>query len=633
LCYVLYSQVVTIKKFSVMNRLWVLWMMVCSPLCAREWPKDLEEGFQQRSQMVIGATTRVKGYGNTFFENEKRAYGWAMLSILGGEAQPALKFLQEEDNKAKDWNAVTLGIDYFPAFTLKHQIRKYFHFGDRLDPAYRERMRQAAILFTEKDPYRRPHPAFKPGTQGWTPEARNSWVDIRNTDNLKLMRETSVYLLAEEAQNEETRLIYKNHLSRFVEGLYRVGMSEWDSENYLGHSIAPLVNLHDFSKDPEVKALAKAALDWIAVTGALKYRQGIWGGPNKRDYNHPEVFGGSAAVLFWLWFGNAKDAPPHYESDEIHLITSSYRPPLAAVRLAKKDFANGLVQYSCKPGLESWNTFEKESPAYRETLYFDDGYQLGTLWRGTQNPDVNGFKILLENPAGAPAAIVAAPCSDSARLGSPVYQHGILADGSAVGQNRNLSVYLTAEAPQPYLFWMPTGSKVIAKNEKATVAHWGNHAVAFWPINLSVPALSVELTEKARQHGKETRWAGVEVWEGKREGKGHYGFVIEVVKASDDAAAKRFADAALKLAPDVSELAERAAVTMTGTNQQRLRLQWGANASAIQVWADGKPSPFNDSMTAFVYRGDLLNQDWRGGKLEVSKSGKLESGTFVLPGR
>ena len=89
----------------------------------------------------------------------------------------------------------------------------------------------------------------------------NSWVDIRSTENLFLMRNTSVYLMAEETGNEATRLKYKRILLDYAAALYRIGMGEWDSENYHGHSVAPLLNVYDFAKDPDVKLAAKASLD------------------------------------------------------------------------------------------------------------------------------------------------------------------------------------------------------------------------------------------------------------------------------------------------------------------------------------------------------------------------------------
>ena len=382
-----------------------------------------------------------------------------------------------------------------------------------------------------------------------------------------------------------------------------------------------MVNLHDFAKDKEVKALATAALDWITVTGALKYRHGIWGGPTKRDYNHPENFGGSAAMLFWLWFGDAVNKPTHFESDEVHLITSSYRPPLQAVDLVRKKGLTGKTIYFCKPGLESWNDYETHKPVFRETHYFGESYQLGTLLRGTQNPDINGFKLLLDHPQRGADAIVVAPCKDPTKLGSPVHKSDLLAPHSAVGQNRNLAIYLTAPSDLPYHFWLPHDAEMIGfaggTADGAFTLRSGSSTVALWPINImwhySQPA-----NDAFHASGKKKpRWPHLMLLAGKQRQEGiAYGFVMEVAHTPDDTSAKAFRDAVAKLGPDLKELKARSAVTMTGTEGQRLRLQWGNTPGAIKVWADGKDSPFNDPAKAFVFESDVLQQAWHGMELK-----------------
>ena len=147
-----------------------------------------------------------------------------------------------------------------------------------------------------------------------------------------------------------------------------------------------------------------------------------------------------------------------------------------------------------------------------------------------------------------------------------------------------------------------------------------------------MPRLSPELTEIARadKNGK-PRWPGVEVWKGERVAGGHYGFALEVVAANDEEVAATFADEACALSPELDEWKERAAVAMIGTTGRRVRLQWGEHAGAIDVWADGKPSPFNDPKLAFVYRGDLLEQAWQGRALVVTRSEGKEPWTFSFP--
>ena len=105
------------------------------------WPKKWESDFQRRAKEVIAAQVRdTKPKVNTYFENEKRSYGFLMAHVMGGDRELALKSLQSQDHQHEVWHRETAGIDYYACFTLKHQMRKYFYFGDRLDPDYRKRM-------------------------------------------------------------------------------------------------------------------------------------------------------------------------------------------------------------------------------------------------------------------------------------------------------------------------------------------------------------------------------------------------------------------------------------------------------------------------------------------------------------
>jgi len=581
------------------------------------WPAAAERGVAERARLVIERSRRTR-YGNTFFENEKRAYGWAMLSLLGGFEEPALRFLQEEDNQAESWHRHTEGIDYYACFTLKHQVRKLFRFGERLDPDYRARMLEGARRFTERDPLRRPHHAHDPQGGGtWGPDAKNSWVDVRSTDNLRLMRETSVYLLAEASGNEETRRLYKQRLTEYVVLLYHAGMGEWDSENYLGHSIAPLLNLYDFARDEELRRLAKAALDWICISGSLKYRHGHYGGPGKRDYNHPTRFGGSAAGALWYWFGGGLERD-EFESDEIHQITSGYRPPTVCLPLAAKDFGTPLEIRRDHPGWAPWETpLDEIEPTYRETHYFGERFQFGTLLRGTQNPDVNGFRLLADHPERGADELLAAPCRDPLKLGSPVYQADILAERSWVAQHGPMALALSEGGGRPWRFLVPQDAAVHrgaghVRIETATVT------VVLWPIAMSRPREDAAATERVRfrERGgeREPRWPHCKVLVAEPADGELYGFAIEVAEGEQRA---RRAEGAADRRPETDELAVRGAVAFTGVGGRRLRLQTGEPRHAIHVWRDGvrverEPAAFR------TLGGPVeLEQGWRAGSLRV----------------
>ena len=609
------------------------WVTVHRPdedrsLSNADWPEDWERSFWERANYVIRNTARDRSYGSTFFENEKRSYGWAMLSVLGGFEQQGLEFLQSEDSEAERWNKHTLGIDYFPCFTLKHQMRKYFFFGDMLQPAYRQRMKDAAKIFTEQDPLGRPHYAYD-GTGVWGPDGKNSWVDVRSTDNLKLMRDTSVYLLAEEAGNEATRQLYQQRITEFVVTMYFMGMGEWDSENYLGHSIAPMLNLYDFARDGEVKRLAKAALDRMAADAAVKYWRGSFNGPTCRDYNHPYPFGGSAAALTWLWFGDSPLQPTRFESDEIHLITSAYRPPTAVVHLARKRFPRPLEIIAGKPQWTAWRHADDPRPKYRETQYFGRNFQFGTLVRGSQQPDINGFKILTYSRQRGADTIIAGPVSDPLRLGSVQYQEGLIAPHSAVGQNGNLAIYLTQSSDHPYL-WLVPASATVEERNGVTFVGCENTTLAIWPINLSSPKVDPQLTARVQWEDKKHRdgrierlehWPDSQVLSATRSSDNVYGFAIEI----DEGPRDTFMAKAAALKPETDEIPLQGAAAMTGVSGRRVRLQWGATTDAIKIWRDGRRRDFNSPEENVAYRtldGQLIEQFWQGdGTLTVTAGG------------
>lgn len=595
------------------------------------WPDEWEREFMSRARFCVKQVATNGRYGNTFFENEKRSYGTAMMSLLGGFDEPALAFLQQDDNPGH-WSTHTEGIDYFACFTLKHQIRKYFYFGDQLDVDYLARMKRGAAKWTEKDPINRPHHAFK-GEPGWGPNAKNSWVDVRNTDNLKLMRDTSVYLMAEEAGNSATRDLYKKKLTAYITALYHVGMGEWDSENYLGHSIAPLLNLYDFAKDPEVKRLAKAGLDFMATSLAVKYYRGAFNGPTRRDYNHPYPFGGSAAFVGWLWFGDAPTKPDHFESDTIHYITSAYRPPAAVVELAQKNHKRPIEIFAGKGRGESWRNLDAPRPEFYETQYIAEHYQFGTLVRGTQRPDVNGFKIVTRSSERGADTIIVAPCTDPARIGSPMYDDELLAPNSAVGHNANMAIYLTQQSVHPYLWLVPTDARVESR-EGVTFVRTEKTTLAIWPINTTALKPDAQLTQRVQtkrsKPNKKTgevkvspRWPNSRVYRADRRGEGVYGFVVEIYEGDADA----FIAKAVSLRPELGELHERGAAAMTVVCGRRVRLQWASSLDGIGIWRDGKKRDLHATPSAALFRtigSDLITLPWQGdGTLSVNAGGRF----------
>lgn len=584
------------------------------------WPVELEAEFQRRAHEIISAQTRdMKAGVNTYFENEKRTYGYLMAHVLGGNAEEALKHLQARDHQHQEWHRETAGIDYYACFTLKHQMRKYFYFGDLLEPEYRKQMYEGAKKWTEKDPLRRPHYAYNGPKEGWGPDARNSWVDIRSTENLFLMRVSSVYLMAEETGNKDTAALYKQHILNYAKTLYRIGIGEWDSENYHGHSIAPLLNLYDFAKDTEVQAAAKACLDFLAAAGAVKYYRGGFNGPTKRDYNHAQPFGGSAANALWVWFGDHPQGKHgEWESDEVHQITSAYRPPLAVVQLARKNFDRPAEIFAAKPPYDATTQFKVESqPEYLETQYIANSYLMGSLTSGTSvdGGDVNGFKILAYDKDDGAVALHAAPSSDPNYPGSPMYQQNIIAAPNRVAQQENLALWLVKNGKSPWLWVIPETVQVSSK-DGVTFLRGDQTWVAIHPLGTSEIQVDAQLTRQLKEN-KKSRFPGHQVLSCQGQGGPFCGLGIQVGEKESHGSFDQFQKAAIAAEVDLSELDQGVARYKT-TDGKWLGIHWNDNPLDLGVWRNGKR---RDLKNVALYKSDVISAGWGEGVLQVNAGG------------
>lgn len=590
---------------------------------------DDERAFQARARHVIASQAQQKvAAGNTYFENEKRTYGWLMAQVIAGR-EGAIKDLQLEDAQKDEWHRETKGIDFYACFTLKHQTRKFFYFGDMLEPDYRQRMLDGAKAWSAVDPLKRPHFAFKQPGEGWGPDTKNSWVDVRSTENLYLMRVTSVYLFAEAAGNRDVAQQYKDEIRRYTAALYRVGIGEWDSENYHGHSVGPLCNLYDFARDVEVKRCAKACLDWFFAAGAVKYYRGGFSGPTKRDYNHPQPFGGSAANMLWLAFG---DSPQHkageWESDEVHLITSAYRPPPAVMELARKNFERPVEIFASKPHYTASTTADvKSPPEYFETQYIGHSYLMGSLASGTSadGGDVNGFKILAYSDKRGASALQVVPGPDAEFPGSPQYQQGKVAGPNRVAQFSNVAIWLVKNGQSPWLWVLPQEIRV-SEASGVTFLEGDRTWVAVRPLAVTSLKRDDSRTQKISA-GEHPKFPDHQVLAGQGNGDKFCGLAIEVGEAQTHGSFAEFKKHVLAAEVDASKLND-GIVQYKSRDGKFLGFHWNDNPRDLGVWRNGKRHDWTEH-AAHLYRtadatepSGRINARWGGGVLYVAAGGQ-----------
>ena len=590
-----------------------------------DWPAAWEEGFVERVNASLRASDIQPGkYGGTYFENEKASYPQAFIGFLKGQRAEAMKFLQQDDDA--EWSKkLTLGVDWFPSFTIRSQVRKYFFFGQYLAPEYRRRMFDSARIWTEQDPLRRANEFWIPPAQrkdkneGWTPEFHNSWVDVRGTDNLRAMRETAVYLMAEETGNTATAQVYKERIRQYVTALYTTGMGEWDSANYLSHGLTAYLNLYDFARDAEVRALAKAHLDWMCAAAAVKYFRGSWAGPNIRDYGNIGPHDGAAGE-FWHYFGGDAPVAEKPYRDFVHIATSAYRPPTAVVELARKNFARPVEILASKPSYDGWTKPGGETePTYFETTWIGHHTQLGSLPNGHADPpgmNLNGFRLLAENKTrGADTLIV---------FTSLDYNHShasATAGGDQIAQYRGNLVWMNARSGTRFFLFLPKSAEIIEDG--------GNIFMRLEKTWLALHLLNAksngaDAAATARVCGGKKPYPGDHVWS-ITGGDGPSGFALEIgePETHGDFAAFRKAVAA-KSTLDLRKLADGEAHFIPATGER----------TGLRLAREGRPAVFRNGAEHDwkqhwpLWQSASIALGWQQGELRISAGGSTFHGTL-----
>ena len=646
------------------------------------WPEDLESAFWARANAAMGKFQNHRTV-NTSGEQEKYAYPAVMYAYMAGFTSEAVAALQSEDVDQAD-HAWTLGIDYYWAFTLKGQMRKYFFYGASLDEVYRQRMEDAAAIWTAEDPRvslelvhslnssdafvrqyalsllvslkeayeaeyeidgpdlggdyeawlnwwqpiaeqgwqhyedieRRfnpfPHPHWGIGTgpvgATWDPQIRGMRADARNTDNLRAMRETSVYLMAEASGNEMVRRLYKDKIMRHVRDMYHVGLGEWDSENYMHHTMGPYHNLYDFAEDPEVVALAKAALDFLYTSGALKYLNGVYGGPTKRT-------GGGIHRFLELAFGTSPNPlEHHYDEDTQFAATSAYRLPLAVLALARREFEPVEI-LGTKPTYSHWLPGAAEQPETWETLYFGESYSLGTANARISPGDVRAWHLLARDPVQGAVSMLANSGTNPSRS---------MRSDDQIGHAGNLALWLRPGDSRAFSFLFPAGA-----GREIQDGVWFVEMAETW-----LAIRPIGLASNAFQNYINYTGSSPYTLSASLESAPYRGFALEIGEASTHGTYAGFKQDVLdNQVLDLTSLNDGVAI-LTGTNGNTLRLSHSGSNQLPGVRINGVDrdwsrhdlwSPSGDS--APVQLG------WREGTLRVEAGGHVFVQTVTEEGK
>ncbi len=193
-----------------------------------------------------------------------------------------------------------------------------------------------------------------------------------------------------------------------------IGQGEFHSSTYYGYSIGGLLNLYDFAYTPQLRQLAKAALDWYATNIALRFSWGTVGGVESRGYDRETWTKSRLAAVAWIWWGGdvaiAKNVRPNHLPLGLLASLSNYRPPDNLKALALKEVSLPFVLRASHPGYYSYH----QGNQFWETFYVREDYSLGTLLvpqrsyqvEGTINAQYATYKLVVRDSQGLNNTVV-----------------------------------------------------------------------------------------------------------------------------------------------------------------------------------------------------------------------------------
>jgi hypothetical protein len=466
----------------------------------------------------------------------------------------------------------------------------------------------------------RPHPKFGIGTgpvgDAWDPQVRGGWVDWRNTDNLRSMREVSVYLFAEETGNELVRKVYKERIRRTARGFYSVGNGEWDSPAYIGLTVQGYLMLYDFARDPEVRLLAKGILDYLATATALKFFHGGASGPNTRDYGTwASGRGGSGSRAWSTWLPVTRGIKPPGGYAEMVLL-SAYRPPAAVVALAGDEVTKPWEHLATHPQYNNWVPGGDDEPAYHETLYRSRDFQMGSQVEGGSY-DGSGGKIVLAHPErGCDYFLVTSKTKGNPCVGG----------NDRIAQCRNALIWASHTAKDWRVLLPPDAA--IERERGIVFLKFARGWAAVHPLRCELgepdaalvsPFLGKTGTDAGGAKPAQTALPA------KPASDGLTGFAIEMADGLHfaDYAAFKAATLAKAKAQVAGNRAEFAAASGA-----RVALTWDGQAKLPAVERDGKAHDWEKHRA--MWQGGPATLGWKEGRLMVESGGRKFTGALDL---
>jgi hypothetical protein len=559
-----------------------------------------EKGFAERRQAVLEALTLqdLGAYRRGYFSGGdpgKYLPGHAMARmIVLPEADEAIQLMNDDRSYREHYHfAATNWARFLPLFGEKS-----------LTPGTKQNLAEQAFRYS----------AYLNG--GGTENHKTMWITSANVLPTYLQGDRGLAHQSKEQSLEQS----KQQLRHFVKGLYAAGAGEWDSPTYSMFTGHGLMNIIDFSEDPEARLLAQAGLDWIVSYYALKHVDGLFVPPNQRGH-YREAYDSIVDQTGYLWWGGDRRLDQERMKTwryAIHPATSNYRPNEVITDIANRRLPGLPVELrNSKPNYWFGQNQKPQAGVYPETLYIDQHFTMGSLWSG-HSSQITRFGIGVDTDQGG-VLITGGHPRKSDHTGKKIdhgYGDGIsrYLQSAQAGQTYLALAQIPEDEPIDYMFVsIPPDTRVISNNEWMTYPI-GKVTIAVRGIGGQAEIGKAQLTTKQEKQNDRAEKKGnplphqpadIVMVRGRQ-----VGFVVEVLNTLDE----KEIQAALNVTQlDEGSLASDAAVKYLNSNGRSISLRFNPDPNGdrhgdrrAEASIDGNPVDYE---TWPIASGPFIEQE------------------------
>lgn len=419
-----------------------------------------------------------------------------------------------------------------------------------------------------------------------------------NTENHWLMYYVG-HLLAAEMWPDESVMwnglrpcVVRDEAMRWLGGMIdrtaRTGHHEYDSSQYHGWHVTPMIALADHAKDEGLRKQAEKMATLLIADMALEYFAGAWAGGHCREGYRENTwhYVGTSAALMPYYFGDEREDPMHIQAGMCPAVTAHYQPPVLLAELARERSVPRVVKKTKAPRT-IYRHVEDETKPVRKYTYLSRSFALGStqvgLPKGCGGPiDLTAWDLTWDAPKHEGTVVCNHPYLSPKRFSAFL---------SEVPQSIGRSV----AAPKPYL---QNPDRLFGASPFEQMMQFENAMLVLYRIpkddatpyvNLYLPR-SVRWVERGgwivgNMHDFYVglRPIGAYRWESIKEDQQvdgwllriedvHAGLVVEAVEASDVASFDAFCDAIVQRGLDLHDWQDQGVVRYDALNGHRLEM-------------------------------------------------------------